>query len=231
MTKRILIALFTVFVCISPAAQADTKPLPMNVVQLSLAKEQWAKTSTARVVVNLSAALKSSGLSNTHKTLYAKLKHISNKGEWHITSFNRFKDSSGLEKVSAQAEARLPESELPGLRDRAKKVSRPGETLTIGAIAFTPSLADVQRTRSQVRDALYQQANQELARINKAYGKAGKYFIHSVNFLSSKPAPQSRMMKNRMMAVSEASSAADAALVISDKIRMSAVVVIASRND
>lgn len=232
MSKRIFSALLATCFLATPAVYADTQPLPMNVVQLTLAKEQWAKTTTARVVVNLSAALQSSGLSDTHKTLYSKLGHISDKGEWHITSFNRYKDASGLEKVNAQAEARLPESELPGLRDRAKKVSRPGETFTIGTIDFTPSLADVQRTRADVRQHIYEQANEELARINKAYGSAGKYFIHSVNFSENQPVPQPMLMKNRMMTVTaEASASADAALVISDKVQMRAVVVIASRND
>lgn len=231
MTKKVFLLVFAVITLFSASIYADTRPLPMNRIQLTLVKEQWAKTSTAKVVVNLAAVLNQKGLAATHKSIYNKLNGISRKGEWHITGFNRYKDSSGLEKLNVTAEARLPESELPSLRQRAEQVSQSGTKFTIGAIEFKPSMADMQATRAEVRHAIYEQANTELARINKVYSGQQAFFIHSINFLPERPIPQPRLMKQRTMVMAQESVAQDSsALVISDKVTMSALVMYAAKN-
>lgn len=221
MKKGIIAALF-LLMGMSQLGYAEAKPPPINQIQMQLTLEEWAKTSTAKVIVNVAAMLNQGGLATTQKTINNKLSRISSKGEWHITNFNRYKDSSGLERVNISAQARLPEAELPGLRSRANKISRPGEKFTIGAVDFTPSLADVERTRKALREKMYQQIGVELAKINKSYGTQ-KFFVHGVNFIpGSQPVPMQKM-QTRMFAAAEAAPAARA-LTISDKVVVNAVV-------
>lgn len=228
MRDKILLALFMVFIGFSGACFAGDEPLPLNQVALKLVKEQWATTNTAKVIVNVAAILDKTGLSRTHKGINAKLHKISKTGTWHITQFNRYKDPSGLEKLNVRAEARVPEGELPGLRDRAKSVSRAGEKYTIATIQFTPSLADVERTRQDVRNQIFKAANDELARLNKVFGSQ-KYFLHSINFIPGlAPMPRQVKAQSRMMMSAEAVS--DSGVTVSDKVTLKAVVIFASIN-
>lgn len=228
MNTRIFLAVIVFFVSFSTLSFADSKPLPMNKITMRLMQEKWATTDTAKVIVNVAAVLDRSGLAKTHQTINENLKKISDKGEWHITQFNRMKDPSGLEKLNIRAEARVPESDLTGLRDRAKSVSRPGEKYTIAAIAFTPSVSDIEKTKEAVRNQIYTQANQELARVNKEYGTQ-KYFIHSINFVPGAMPMPIQKARPRMMMTAQVS--ADSGLVISDKVRITALVEFAAKND
>lgn len=221
MNKGLIATLFFL-TGLSQLSYAQAEPPPVNQIQMQLTLEQWAKTLTAKVIVNVAAMLNQGGLATTQRTINTKLNRISDKAEWHITNFNRYKDSSGLERVNISAEARLPESELPTLRSRAEKISKPGEKFTIGSVDFSPSLADVERTKQELREKMYQQIHAELARVNKNYGEQ-KFFVHGVNFIPGvQPVPMQKMQA-RMYTTAEAAPSSSA-LTISDKVVVTAVV-------
>lgn len=229
MRYKIFLGILVLLSGFSAITMADTDPLPMNRITMNLVQEQWATTNTAKVIVNVAAVLDKAGLARTHQQINKNLKRISGKGEWHITQFNRMKDPSGLEKLNIRAEARIPESDLTGLRDRAKQVSRPGEKYTIATISFNPSVADIEKTKEAVRNKIYQQANQELARVNKEYGNQ-KFFIHSINFVPGvQPMPEMHQKSRMMMTAQVAGDAGGVS--VSDKVRVVALVVFASKND
>lgn len=208
------------------AGEHDHGP-KLNKIHVNLNGEMWVTTTTAKVIVSVDAVLDTGGLEQTHKTMDAKLLKIVPDVEWHITQFNRFKDSSDLERVRAYAEARVPESALPGLRDRAEKVSKRGEKFEIANVLFTPSFADMENTRSKLREDLYNKAMKELERINKVYSDQN-YFVHSIQFGGvPMPMQQDKAARVEMMAVSRAAPA-DGGLAVSNKVHESVYVVFGS---
>src|SRR5262245_12903757 len=108
-----------------------------NKITLQLQAEQWVTTKTALVNVGVNAAVTDQGIDKVQTDVMQKLNQLSDKGEWHILTFNRQLDSSGLESIQITAQARLPQSELANLRNKAKSISKPGETFTIDNIQFT----------------------------------------------------------------------------------------------
>jgi hypothetical protein len=114
------------------------------------------------------------------------LKKITKSGEWHITQFNRGQDKSGLEVLHIEAEARLSENDLTGLREKAKSVTKPGETYTILGIDFSPSTLELQQAHAVARVEMYNKIKEEIARLNQIYPDQ-HYFLHSIDFTSSPP--------------------------------------------
>jgi hypothetical protein len=222
---RFLIVLF-IFLSVNSvwAEQSTSPPSPppstaANVTMLVQA-EMWATTDTAKVTSRVDALLNKAGLEQIYKNVMQKLAQLDSKGVWHITSFNRTQDKSGLEQVEIIAEARLPLSELAGIRDRAQSISRPGEAYGIDNIDFHPSAEDIEATRSRLRTKIYEQSKFELDNLNKAYPNQ-HFTLHMVNFLpdifygsgTQKP-PVARIA---MMAMPQP-------LTASDKVTMRAVI-------
>ena len=228
MKSRILalLILFSLLFSANSWAGDDDKSPKLNKIHVTLHGEKWVETTTAKVLVSVDAILDRSGLEQTHKTMQAKLLKIAPDVAWHITQFDRVKDSSGLEKVRVFAEARVPESALPGLRDRAEKVSRPGEKFEIINVLFIPSFADMEKTREKLRAELYEKANQELERINKVYSDQ-KYFVHSMQF-GGIPMPQPKAYRAEVMAVSRAAPVEEAGITVSNKVYETVYVIFGS---
>ncbi len=210
-------------------SNAEPIPVPqqpiLNKVMLQVAAEKWVTTTTARVIVSISATLDKKGLADTRSTMMANLNKIA-KGEWHITQFNRSQDSSGLETVHVLAEARLDEALLTNLRSSAETVSKPGATYRIDDIDFTPSLADVQKIQEQVRQQLYENIKAEVARLNQTYPDAN-YSVLQINFLGGfMPQPNFKMAREAVANTAFASEAAS--ISVSNKVSMTATVELAA---
>ena len=88
-------------------AERSFDPL-LNKVILQLSAEQWVTTKTALVTVGINANVNDNGIENIQGEVLIKLHQLSDKGEWHITSFNRTQDQSGLERIQISGQARLP---------------------------------------------------------------------------------------------------------------------------
>ena len=190
--KKILVFVSCMLMTTMAWADSDWSAL-LNKVNLQLSAEQWVTTQTAKVSVTVNAAVTGKGIDNIQNTILGKLKQLSNKTEWHIVSFNRYKDKSGLENVSIQSQARLPQSDLGALRTKAKSLSRPGETFKVSSIQFTPSEQEVRDANTALRNNIYMQAKKELDSVNKHYPDQ-KFYIHDVVFSSS---PAVRPMANK----------------------------------
>jgi hypothetical protein len=202
-------------------------PDPLNQVQLTLSAETWAKTSTARVTVTVEAVMNQSALGNMHKSIEQKLIKISNAAPWHITTFDRQKDKSDLERLTVIAEARLPESALVDARQHAKDLSKEGEKYSISSIEFVPSLADMEAAKQSVRDQIYAQAKNELAKLNALYPEQ-HYFLFLVNFNQENPAPIVSRQDIRMSVAMEKTDAI-ASVTVNDLVQITAQVLFAAR--
>ena len=168
---------------LSSPAWADQNPeLLLNKVILQLRSEQWVTTKTALVNVNVNAAVNNQGIEKIQTDIMQKLSQLSSQGDWHIVSFDRQLDKSGLENVQIIAQARLAQTELSGLRDKAKNLSKPGTTFTIENIQFTPTEDEIRLANINLRNNIYQQAKTELDTINKLFTNQ-KYYLHQISFL------------------------------------------------
>jgi hypothetical protein len=204
----------------STPATSPPSSIATNVTMLVQA-EMWATTDTAKVTSRIDALLNKTGLEQIYKNVMQKLSQLDSKGVWHITSFNRTQDKSGLEQVEIIAETRLPLSELAGIRDRAQSISRPGEAYSIENIDFHPSAEDIEATRSRLRAKIYDQSKVELNNLNKAYPNQ-HFTLHMVNFLpdifySGGSAQKPPVARIAMMAMPPP-------LTASDKVTMRAVI-------
>ncbi len=209
----------------------------INKVTLPLQAEQWVTTQTALVNVMVNAAVTDQGMERMQDDILQQLKRLSDKGEWHIVSFDRQQDKSGLESVQILAQARLQQADLGNLRAKAKSISKPGVTFTIYSVQFTPSEDELRQANTALRNNIYQQAKAEIDTLNKTYPDQ-KYYLYQINFFTSEmpmPMAQNTLFgKQRMDAmVSVAGSVAPApqSLSVGNKLQLQASVIIASFPD
>jgi hypothetical protein len=171
----------------APLAGAQTPPSiiaypPQNdTVAETLALEDWVETHTARTELAIDASLPGSDAGKARGDMLNAVKGLAQGADWRFTDFERNQDASGLEHWHAVVEARLPESQLGGLSDRAKQASRPGLQITVQDVDFTPTLAEVQAARFKLRGDMYKKINEALAQLNQAEPDR-KYRIASIDF-------------------------------------------------
>ena len=204
--------------------------LVLDTVVFHVAAKQWVSTQTALLSVNINATLTNADLVKARADVMERLAKIA-VGEWHLTQFDRSQDSSGLEKLYVQAQVRVPQSNLTNIYQSAKSVSKPGASYEVGTVEFTPSLAEVEHIREQLREQLYQQARDELVRLNKVY-TGQNYTLNNLVFSDGEIMPlyQSKVYKGQgeMNALATTAQAPAPALVVSNELTLTAMVQAAS---
>ena len=203
---------------------------PLDKIAFQISAKQWVTTKTALLSINVNATLTNADLVKTRNEIMDTLNKIA-KGDWHVTQFDRSQDSSGLEKLYVQAQVRMEQSNLTGIYQIAKDVSKPGSNYEIGGIEFKPSLEETQLVESQVREQLYQKANDELSRINKVY--AGQnYTLNNLIFFPGDTLPPQILEKSyrqeTMNTMVMASPAPAPSIAVSNELTLTALVLAAS---
>jgi hypothetical protein len=196
--------------------------LALDKVVFNVSAKQWVSTQTALVTVNVNATLTNADLVKARGDIMTRLAQIA-AGEWHLTQFDRSQDSSGLEKLFVEAQVRIPQASLTDIYHHAKDVSKPGATYTVNGVEFKPSLQEIQKVKAQVRDSLYQQVNDELARMNKVYPNQN-YTVNRLYILDGDSIPQPKAYQAREMNTMVMASAQAPSLAVSNEIVMSAMV-------
>lgn len=222
------------FVFSTNAVKAEDMPQPPRMddrVVFELSSEDWVTTKTARVSINVEAAI-NAGNSGTMRADMFKAVNDLAKADWRLTSFNRSLDQTGLERWSTSFEARIPENQLTGLGDTVKKLSKAGMQLSVGMIDFSPTLEEMETARALVRAQIYKQANDQLAAINAAF-PGRNYRIAIINFTTEdQPAqPQPRTLRNMSMMAVPAAAPMDASAERTEKVTLTAHVVFAASPD
>lgn len=195
---------------------AQTMPKPDDRVTFDLSAEDWISTKTARLVVNVEAAVQGGAAATLRAEMMKALSDLA-KADWKLTSFNRDEDQTGLERWSAQFEGRVPETALNGLHESAKKLSKAGMQLTIVGIDFSPTLEEREAAAAQLRAKIYKNAQQQLTDLNNAI-PGRSYRIAAIDFggmpggiVPPMPRPVYGMAATKMMAMADAAVAAPAA--------------------
>ncbi len=222
-------ALFVVLLSAASLSFAgNNPPPPLSKVQLQFSDQQWVSTKTAKVIINVSAALESSGLLELQQKVDQDL-HNLHDADWHITSFSRSQDSSGLERAVLQAEARLPESEVASLRGKVEALSKPGQKFTVLNIDYSPSFAELNDAKDKLRMKLYKRAIEEVAVLNELYAPQ-EYSLYDFT-MYNRAMPTMRKAVNTMANVMMDTAQSGSTMEVSQQLEASANVVFASHFD
>jgi hypothetical protein len=116
---------------------------PDDQVVFDLSSETWVTTKSARVFLSVEAAVTASNAGAMRTSMMKAVNDVV-KADWKLTSFGRSQDQTGMERWSAQFEARVPENDLNNLSDNAKKNSKAGMQITVGGVDFSPTLEERQ---------------------------------------------------------------------------------------
>ena len=228
--KRLLAAAALILALTLNFAAKAEEYKPDDSVVFNLSAESWVTTKTARVTLSVEAAVSS----NTAGTMRADMTKAVNdmvKADWRLTSFNRSEDTTGLERWSAQYEARVPENELNGLNDKAKKSSKAGMQIIVTDVNFTPTLEENQAAENALRTQIYKLANEQLAALNGAI--AGRnYRIAKIDFVGGMQGggrpPMMRTMSAKFAETNELAQDSMPAMERSEKLVLTARVVLAA---
>ncbi len=223
--SRLAAVLALLLAAAAPAPARAQLPMPpvADQIVLQLAAEQWVETATAEVTVSIEAALGGADAARTRSAMRDALVSLAPEADWRFLRFDRSVDASGLERWSAAARARLPEDALDGLVDRAAAESVPGLQLELAGIDFTPTLAEIEAARGELRTRLYRQAEAELERLAEVFPDRG-FRLARVEFGAGAP-PQPVPRAFRADAA-EAASAAPAPVAVSRQLRLEARVIL-----
>jgi hypothetical protein len=226
-----LVAMF-MLATLSPWSHAVNlqNKMVLDKVVLQISAKQWATTQTALLNVKINATLTNADLVKARSDIMSNLSKIA-KGDWQIIQFERSQDSSGLEKLDVVAQARVPQASLTDIYQNAKSVSKPGATYEINEVEFKPSLEEMQQAKSQLRERLYHQINDELGRLNKIYSNQNYSVNRIIFFEGNQVMPMAKAYQAKTMhtlAVTAAATPAPA-LTVSNEIIMQALVELASK--
>ncbi|QEY53179.1 hypothetical protein [Legionella longbeachae] len=225
--QKLALMVVTPFAFAENALPPPPPQLVLDKIDFQLSAKQWVTTKTALLGVNINVTLNNADLVKARSDIMERLNKIA-KGDWHLVQFDRSQDSSGLEKLFVQAQARVGQEVLTDIYQNAKTVSLPGAQYEISSVDFKPSFEETQIALTQIRQRLYQQVNNELARINKAY-PTQNYSVSNLVFVDGNNPPQPRPYQakemNTMLAVA---APAAPALTVSNELILTAIVEVAA---
>lgn len=207
-------------------ADNETPDLVLDKIFFQVSAKKWVTTQTALLNVSINATLSNADLVKARADIMDSLNKIA-KGEWHLVQFDRSQDSSGLEKLYVQAQARVDQSALTNIYQNAKSVSKPGAKYEISGVEFKPSLEETQVVRAKIREQLYQQVNDEIDRMNKAYPKQN-YSVSNLVFFEGDNIPQQPRAYQAKEMNALVMAAAPAPLTVSNELILTAMVEAAS---
>ncbi|HAT8739005.1 TPA: hypothetical protein JBI62_06310 [Legionella pneumophila] len=207
-------------------ADNETPDLVLDKIFFQVSAKKWVTTQTALLNVSINATLSNADLVKARADIMDSLNKIA-KGEWHLVQFDRSQDSSGLEKLYVQAQARVDQSALTNIYQNAKSVSKPGAKYEISGVEFKPSLEETQVVRAKIREQIYQQVNDEIDRMNKAYPKQN-YSVSNLVFFEGDNIPQQPRAYQAKEMNALAMAAAPAPLTVSNELILTAMVEAAS---
>jgi hypothetical protein len=190
---------------------------PTDLVAVPMQAQAWLQSDSAKVSVNINGSVNNAGLGSLRQSMLVNLNKIV-KGDWHITNFNRSQDNSGLEKVYATAQLRLPNNKLGAIRSKAKALSKPGIKYQVTNIQFIPSQMQTQATKANLRANIYTQAQKEILSLDKAFPNQ-KFRLFSINFQ-----PHAGISGIRPMILAKTASNAVPRMNVGNKVTMNAMV-------
>ncbi|MFA6303362.1 MAG: hypothetical protein WC627_09565 [Legionella sp.] len=210
---------------VSAIAEDVVPKIVLDKIMFQISAKQWVTTQTALLSVSINATLSNADLVKARADIMDRLAKIA-KGDWHLLEFSRSQDSSGLEKLYVQAQARVDQSALTSIYQNAKSVSLPGAKYEISGVEFKPSLEETQAIKEKVRSQLYQNINDEVGRINKVYTNQN-YTVSAIAIVEGEPVIAAKRYEAKELNTM-AMVASPAPLNVSNELMLTALVEVAS---
>jgi len=210
---------------VSSATAEERRPKPDRVV-LTLSAEDWVDTSDALVSVSIAAAFAGDRTTSLRADMLKVLGELATDVDWRITRFVQGAGKAGLENWRIRAEARIAESGLGGLRDRARRLSKPGLQLVVVGTDFSPTRAEREKVAGHLRERIYTMVAEEAERLSRAF--TGKTFrLHLIDFSGQIVQHEAKRVR-QMRAAAPAQLASDGggAMSVSRKLIVTATAVL-----
>ncbi len=228
MRTHLIAGLFALAALTQPVL-ADENLTPDRIV-LTVTEEAWVETKTARVVAEIKTLItdKTAGASAAEPMAILDKVGL---GHWYITGSHRQQTDTGFEQLLIVAEARLAQTTLPGIYERAESATEKGRTVRILAVDFSPSLQEREATAAQLRQTIYARAAAEAKAVAEQFPEQG-FRVHQVHFQDGANIPRPMpAVKSRMLsadASEEQMPAPAPGQQVSERMTLSASVVIAA---
>lgn len=160
-------------------------PLCQNQISMQLQEEGWVSSDTAQVTVSVQVATNQDNTSVVMSEVTNKLKKsIKLPVEWRLVDLSTEKSSAGLFAISAKMSARLNSANLASLRNALDALSKAGEQYKIESIDYQPTLTEVSKENTRLRELLYKDVLEQQQLINTAFADK-RYQLFALNFDSS----------------------------------------------
>lgn len=227
MRKIILSTLLTGFTGLAVAAPAPVVPVSdypkQNKISYQLSVEKWVNTDTARVTVSVNASLDQKALESVQQAMQTNLKQLANVN-WRIVNFSRDQSQSGLETVTAIAQARVPANQIKDMRGKAKSLSKPGMQYQINDISYQPTDDEIQKANAALRQEVYQKVQSEINLLDKTFSDED-FYVQQIDF-NSDAMPMPRAVGANVMMLKQAAAPSDTN--VSQKVVLNVLVTVAS---
>jgi hypothetical protein len=198
--QKLLAPLIVLFIAAaSPVWSAEDRALPPDQVVLDLVAEDWVETETARLMVQVTAAIAGDQVGELRGDIMKALEQLAPGAEWHITGFHRNRDRTGLERATAAAEARVKEADIGDVNEKARTLSRPGMQVAVRGIDFSPTLAEREAVAASLRAKIYTRVREEMQRLGRIH-EGRSFRLRLVDFSGVAGLPEVRPMLARKMA-------------------------------
>lgn len=230
MRTPLIAALFLLGAAAQPAL-ADDGQVPADRIVLTVTEEAWVETDTARVIAEIKTLITDETAGEAAANPTAILDQIG-LGDWHITGSHRQQTDTGFEELLIVAEARLAQTALAGIYDRAESASEKGRTVRILTVDFSPSLAEREATTARLRKTIYARAAAEAETIDSQFPEHG-FRVHQVHFQDGPDIRPMAATKSRMLsadAAVERGESSPPGQQVSERITLSANIVISARD-
>ena len=212
-----LAALLATSLLLATPVQADeTGPITRqgaadDEVVLMLEVEDWVETSSATVRIAADLAVESGTFGAARDELVSTLQGFGIDTTWRIVQFSKQADDAGFERWSVMAEARVPEAALSDLSAKAKGATKPGRSLTVASIDYSPTMSEREAVTDTLRTKVYERVGKEIASLNAAFADRG-FRVRMIDFTQSfRPMPMAKAEMQMMRSDSVQSASGGAA--------------------
>lgn len=172
-------------------------------VVLMLEVEDWVETTTATVRIAADLAVEAGTFGAARDELVSTLQGFGIDTTWRIVQFSKQADDAGFERWSVIAEARVPEAALSDLSAKATGATKPGRSLTVASIDYSPTMAEREAITDTLRTKVYERVGKEITALNAAFADRS-FRVRMIDFTQSfRPMPAAKaemqMMRSDMV--------------------------------
>ena len=155
--------------------------IPMDEVTLSFIVEEWIDSDTAKVTIDITAAIEGKDGPSVRDEIKESLEKLFS-GDWRFVRLDRRIDAAGMEQWTASAQIRVPEKDLNNVAGQAKALSRVGLQLRIGNVDYTPTRAQFEALNRELRSRLNTMIKDEIAAIRNELPGGRNWRVGTVHY-------------------------------------------------